>query len=119
MERGYSLLEVIVISAIICITGFTGLEILFKTINLKNQSSLNLFLTFSAEEKMKEIKGIIKEGKNLREFEDFLKDPFTHKKVFREWELKEKGGMVEIKVTAFTGGKRVEITDYFWKKGGF
>lgn len=119
MERGHSFLEVIVITAIICMTSFAGMDILLKTLNIKKQSSSRLFLTSVAEEKMEEIKDIIKKGKNLDNFEDYLKDPFTHEKVLRKWEVKENGEMIEIKVSALTKGKRIEISGYFWKKGGF
>lgn len=68
---------------------------------------------------MREIKEIIKKGKNLESSKDYLKDPFTQKKVLRIWEIKEDGEMIEIKVTAYSERKRIEISDYFWKKGGF
>lgn len=122
MERGHTYLEVIVISTIICMTAFSGLEILIKSTNLRNRSSLNLFLTVSALEKIDEIKGILKRGGKPSLFEDHLRDPFTKRKIHRKWVLKEKGDLIEIKVVSFTddrNGRKVEISDYYWKRGGF
>ncbi len=122
MERGHTYLEVIVISTIICMTAFAGLEIILKTTNLKNKSSLNLFLTVSAVEKIEEIKDILKRGDKPYLFEDCLRDPSTKRKIFRKWELKERGDLIEIKVVSFIkdkNGRKVEISDYYWKRGGF
>ncbi len=122
MEKGHSFLEVIVISAIICMTVFSGLEIFVKAIDLKNKSSFNFFLTLSAVEKMDELKNLIKIGKKPEQFEDSIFDPVKKRKIFRRWELKWNGSLIEIKVVAYTkdeNGRRVEISDYFWIKGGF
>ncbi len=122
MEKGHSFLEVIVLSSIICMAAFSGLEILVKAIDLKNKSSFNVFLTFSAMEKMEELKNLIKSGKKPEQLEDFLFDPVKKRKIFRRWELKGNESLIEIKVFAYTGdknGRRVEISDYFWIKGGF
>ncbi len=122
MERGHTYLEVIVISAIICMTAFAGLEIIIKATNFKNKASLNLFLTISAIEKIDEIKDILKRGEKPKLSEDYIRDPFTKRKVFRNWELKEKEDLIEIRVVSFTKGKngrKVEVSDCYWKKGGF
>lgn len=122
MERGHTYLEVIVISTIICMTVFSGLEILIKATNLRSKSSLNLFLAGSALKKINEIKDILKRGEKPYLFEDYLRDPFTKREIHRKWVLKEKGDLIEIKVVSFTNdknGRKIEISDYYWKKGGF
>lgn len=122
MEKGNSFLEVIVLSAIICMAVFSGLEILVKGIELKNKSAFRLFLSKTCLEKIEEIKNCIKKEKKIEKFEDFVKDPATKRKVFRRWEVKEEGNLVEIKVIAFPiekGERRVELFDCFWKRGGF
>jgi hypothetical protein len=122
MERGHTYLEVIVISAIICVTAFAGLEIIVRATNFKNKASLNLYLTISAIEKINEIKDILKRGEKPEIYEDFSRDPSTKRKVFRKWELKEKEDLIEIRVVSFTkdkNGRKVEVSDYYWKKGGF
>lgn len=122
MEKGNSFLEVVVLSAIICMALFSGLEILLKGIELKNKSAFRLFLNNVGMEKIEEIKDCIKKEREIEKFEDFVREPFTKGRVLRRWEVKEIGNLVGIKVIVFPIGKeerRVELSDYFWKRGGF
>ncbi len=122
MEKGHSFIEILVLSAIICMTIFTGFEILLRANEIKNKALLNYFLTRCALEKIEELKDKLKRGEKIESFSDQLKDSFTLRKVFREWKLEEKGELIEIKVYVFPPekkGRKVELSNSFWKRGGF
>ncbi|MGQ9619016.1 MAG: hypothetical protein ACUVUG_08680 [Candidatus Aminicenantia bacterium] len=122
MERGHSYLEVLIVSAIISMTIFASLEVLSRAIEIKNKSTFNFFLTRKAIEKIEELKNCIKNKEKLKGYKDSVKDPKTGRRLIREWEVKEKGELIEIRVLAYGENKterRVELKNYFWKRGGF